>query len=85
MFFLLYCPGWHIVPVVNNSPANAGIIRDTGHGFDPWVGKILQRRAWQPTPELLPGKCHGQRRLVGSMGLQTVGHNLVTEHRNGKA
>ena len=65
MFFLLYCLMWHIVPVVKNSPANAEDIRDTGHGFDPWVGKILQRRAWQPTPELLPGKCHGQRRLVG--------------------
>ena len=24
-----------------------------------------QRRQWQPTPVLLPGKCHGQRSLVG--------------------
>ena len=30
---------------VNNPPANnAG-----DSGFDPWVGKILWRRAWQPT------------------------------------
>ena len=34
-------------------------------GFDPWVGKILWRRKWQPTPEFLPGEFHGQRRLVG--------------------
>ena len=34
-------------------------------GFDPWVGKILWRRKWQPTPVLLPGKSHGQRSLVG--------------------
>ena len=34
-------------------------------GFDPWVGKIPWRRKWQPTPVLLPGKFHGQRRLVG--------------------
>ena len=34
-------------------------------GFDPWVGKILWRREWQPTPVLLPGKSHGQRSLVG--------------------
>ena len=34
-------------------------------GFDPWVGKILWRRKWQPTPVLLPGKSHGQRRVVG--------------------
>ena len=33
--------------------------------FDPWVGKILWRRKWQPTPELLPRKSHGQRSLVG--------------------
>ena len=25
-------------------------------GFDPWVGRILWRRAWQPTPVLLPGE-----------------------------
>ena len=34
-------------------------------GFDPWVGKILWRRKWQPTPVLLPGKSHGQRSMVG--------------------
>jgi len=31
----------------------------------PWVGKIPQRRAWQPTPVFLSGKCHGQRSLLG--------------------
>ena len=34
-------------------------------GFDPWVGRIPWRRAWQPTPVLLPGECHGQRSLAG--------------------
>ena len=33
--------------------------------FDPWVGKILWGRAQQPIPVFLPGKCHGQRSLVG--------------------
>ena len=33
--------------------------------FDPWVGKILQGRAWQLTPVFLPGKSHGWRSLVG--------------------
>ena len=33
--------------------------------FDPWVGKIPWRRAWQPTPVFLPGESHGQRRLEG--------------------
>ena len=35
------------------------------HGFDPWVGKILWGRKWQPTPVFLPGKFHGQRSLLG--------------------
>ena len=34
-----------VVLVVKNLPANAG---DVGHGFDPWVGKILWRRACNP-------------------------------------
>ena len=34
------------------------------HVFDPWVGKIPFRRAWQPTPVFLPGEFYGQRSLV---------------------
>ena len=34
-------------------------------GFDPWVGKISWRRAWQPTPVFLPGESHGQWSLAG--------------------
>ena len=34
-------------------------------GLNPWVGKIPWRRAWQPTPEFLPGESHGQRSLAG--------------------
>ena len=37
--------------------------------FNPWVRKIW-RKEWQPTPVFLPGKSHGQRSLVGYMGLQ---------------
>ena len=33
--------------------------------FDPWVGKILWRKAWQPIPVFLPGESHGQRSLAG--------------------
>jgi len=36
-----------------------------GWGFDPWVGKIPWRRAWQPTPVFLPGESQGHRSLVG--------------------
>ena len=33
-------------------------------GFDPWIGKIPQRRKGQPTPVFFPGKTHGQRNLA---------------------
>ena len=29
---------------------------------------LLYTRQWHPTPVLLPGKSHGRRSLVGSMG-----------------
>ena len=40
--------------------------------FNPWVGKILWRRAWQPTPVFLPGESHGQRS-------QRAGHDWATK------
>ena len=48
--------------VVKNLPANAGDMRPS---FNPWVGKIPWRRAWQPTPVFLPRESLGQRSLVG--------------------
>ena len=44
------------------------------------VRKIPWRREWQPTPVFLPGKSHGRKSLqaMGSMGLQRVGHDWVT-------
>jgi len=41
------------------------LLQCRGLGFDPWVGKISWRRAWQPTAVFLPGKFHGQRSLAG--------------------
>ena len=35
------------------------------NGFDPWVGKMPWRRAWQPTSVFLPRESHRQRSLVG--------------------
>ena len=34
-------------------------------GFDPWVGKILCSKKWQPTLVSLPGKSHEQRTPAG--------------------
>ena len=33
--------------------------RPKKYRFDPWVGKISWRRAWQPTPVFLLGESHG--------------------------
>ena len=40
-----------VVLMVKNPPAN---VEDMIHRFDPWVGKMPWRRAWQPTPVFLP-------------------------------
>ena len=34
------------------------------HRFYPCIGKMPQRRAWQPTPVFMPGEFHEQRSLV---------------------
>ena len=52
-----------VAQVVKNPPAKAGDI--TRHGFDPWVGKVPWRKAWQPILVFLPGESHGQRSLAG--------------------
>ena len=41
--------------------------RPKTYRFHPWIGKIPQRRAWQPTPVLLPREFHGQRCLPGRL------------------
>ena len=45
--------------------------------LDPWVGKVPQRRKWQPNPVLWPDNSHGQRTPWDCR----VGHDLVTEQQ----
>ena len=65
--------------VIKNPPANSGDVRNVGSipGFDPWVGKIPWRRAWQPIPVLLPGESPWMEETGGlqSMGSQRAGHD----------
>ena len=46
-------------------------------GFDPWVGKIPWRKAWQPTPVFLPGESPWTEEPgeLQSTGSQRVGHD----------
>ena len=39
--------------------------RPRRYKFDPWVRKILWRRAWPPTPVSSPAEAQGQRSLAG--------------------
>ena len=59
------------------SPCSAG-----DPGFDPWVGKISRRRAWQPTQVFLPGESPWTEEpgRLQYMGSQRVRHNWVTKH-----
>ena len=58
---LKFLPAQHsqVALVVKNPPSNKRC------GFNSWVRKIPWRRAWQPTPVLLPGESHGQRSPAG--------------------
>ena len=49
-------------------------LQGRGPGFNPWVGKIPQRRKWPPTPLCLSAKSHGQRSLAwGRKGRTRLG------------
>ena len=50
--------------------------------FNPWVGEIPWRRAWQPTPVFLPGEYPWTEEPGGlpTMGSQRVTYNWVTKH-----
>ena len=63
--------------VVKNQPAK----EETW--FSRWVGKILQRTKWQPSPVFLPGRSHDQRNLAvcSPWGHKWVRHDLVTKQQ----
>ena len=42
------------------------------HRFDPCIGKIPWRRAWQPTPAFLSGESNGKKRLMGGRELDII-------------
>ena len=64
-----------VAQMVKNPP----IIQETG--FEPWVGKIPWRRAWQPTPVFLRGESPWTEEPGGlqSMGSKRAGLNWATK------
>ena len=61
---LIYVRASQVVLVVKNTLGQCR--RHKRQGFDPWVGKITWRRAWQLTPVFLPE----ESRLTGEPGRQ---------------
>ena len=55
--------------------------------FNPCVWKIPWRSKWQPTPVFLPGKSHGQRKLVGYSPWrhERVAHDLAAKQQGQEA
>ena len=54
-------------------------------GFDPQVGKISWRRAWQPSPVFLPRESQGERLWVGysPLGQKELDTTEATQHAQG--
>ena len=59
-----------LVPVVKKPACQCR--RHKRQGFDPWVGKIPWRKAWQPPPVVLPRESHGQRSLESQTQLKRL-------------
>ena len=64
-----------LFPLVVQTEQNLPAMQETG--FDPWVGKIPWRRAWQPIPVFLTREIPWTEEPGGlqSMGSQRVGHD----------
>ena len=68
-----------VAQMVKNPPVH---LQSRRLGFDPWIGKICWRRAWQPTPVFLPGESPWTEEPCGlqSIGSERVGHDWATKH-----
>ena len=58
--YIYMCWGFPGGSMGKQSACNAGDL-----GSIPELERFPQRRNWQPTPVLLPGKSHGQKSLAG--------------------
>jgi len=47
---------WHFPGGTSGKEPVCQCRRHKRHRFDPWIGKILWKREWQPAPVLLPGQ-----------------------------
>ena len=66
-------------PGSSKGKESACSVGDQGSGLQ--VGKIPWRRKWQPTPVLLPGEFHGQRRKC-SWGCKELGTFTLSKRKH---
>ena len=55
--------------------ANAGDVKRCR--FDPWLGRVPWRRAWQPTPVFLPGECPWTEEPGGLLSMHQSGSSPI--------
>ena len=79
MTLLFNMLSWFVMAFPGGSDGK-GPACNAGDGFDPWVGNIPWRRAWQPTPVFLPGKSPWTEEPGGLLftGSQRTGHDWAT-------
>ena len=65
-----------MVLAIKNVPASERVIRKR-YGFNPWAGKILWKRAWQPTSRFLPGESHRQTKPGGLQSMESQSHTQL--------
>ena len=65
---LSHCSYQPLLTVGMGPCSNKTLFTKSGGGLDLAISVLFNRRQWHPTPVLLPGKSHGQRILVGSIG-----------------
>ena len=76
---------WHfVVGCASGKESTCQCRRHKRHGFNPWVGKIPWRRAWQPTLVFLPGESPwpeepGGLWSTGSYGVRHSGSNSTAQ------
>ena len=85
-FFFLWLNNVPLIGLPGNSVVKQSTCQCRRCRFNPWIGKIPQRRKWQPTPVFLPGKSHGQRSLAGysPWGHKRVRNNLAAKQQQQK-
>ena len=83
--FAKFCLRLRLYRDWNKSPPGGSVVKNQPAKeetrFSHWVGKLLRRTKWQPSPVFLPSRSHDRRypAACSPWGHRWVGHDLVTK------